>query len=264
MWGSVSHSRTLRHAAQPCLEPGFEPATFRSLVNLLYPLSYSRPYKWPFPPKYCTDLKYVQVYNDNSELRHVLPFWQLVPPQLPSSLQGENICRFQHQTVSHWIFSWRRFHAAVHPWTVLFVKNKMDLVSQTAVVHLGDNGRISAPLTLHFVFLFIVCVAINWHVCLLCRQLPSNYSTAHPSIHSLYINHFYINDINSYNIITLYIMGHYRWRSASLHLWVYHLSCFSTAMDNPVRQWSLSIYEQEFSKSTFSNKPIVKLPFWTD
>ena len=34
MWGSVSRSRTLRHAAQPCPEPGFEPATFRSLVNL--------------------------------------------------------------------------------------------------------------------------------------------------------------------------------------------------------------------------------------
>ena len=38
MWGSVSCSRT--HAAQPCLEPGFEPATFRSLVYLLYLLSY--------------------------------------------------------------------------------------------------------------------------------------------------------------------------------------------------------------------------------
>ena len=42
MWGSVSRSRTLRHAAQPCPEPGFEPATFRSLVDLLYPLSYSQ------------------------------------------------------------------------------------------------------------------------------------------------------------------------------------------------------------------------------
>ena len=41
MWGSVS--RTLQHAAQPCPELGFEPATFRSLVDLLYPLSYSRP-----------------------------------------------------------------------------------------------------------------------------------------------------------------------------------------------------------------------------
>ena len=29
MWGSVSCSRTLQHAAQPCPEPGFEPATFR-------------------------------------------------------------------------------------------------------------------------------------------------------------------------------------------------------------------------------------------
>ena len=38
MWGSVS--RTLQHAAQPCPEPGFEPATFWSLVDLLYPLSY--------------------------------------------------------------------------------------------------------------------------------------------------------------------------------------------------------------------------------
>ena len=38
MWGSVSRSRTLRHAVQPNLEPGFEPA----LVDLLYPLSYSR------------------------------------------------------------------------------------------------------------------------------------------------------------------------------------------------------------------------------
>ena len=43
MWGSVSRSRTLRHAAQPCPELGFEPATLRSLVDLLYPLSYSRP-----------------------------------------------------------------------------------------------------------------------------------------------------------------------------------------------------------------------------
>ena len=44
MWGSVSHSRTLRHAAQPCPELGFEPATLRSLVDLLYPLSYSHPH----------------------------------------------------------------------------------------------------------------------------------------------------------------------------------------------------------------------------
>ena len=43
MWGSVSHLRTLRHAAQPCPELGFEPVTFQSLVDLLYPLSYSRP-----------------------------------------------------------------------------------------------------------------------------------------------------------------------------------------------------------------------------
>ena len=35
MWGSVSCSKTLRHAAQPCPEPGFELATFRSLVDLL-------------------------------------------------------------------------------------------------------------------------------------------------------------------------------------------------------------------------------------
>ena len=39
MWGSVSCSRTLQHAAQPCPEPGFEPATFQSLVDLLYPMS---------------------------------------------------------------------------------------------------------------------------------------------------------------------------------------------------------------------------------
>ena len=43
MWGSVSCSRTLRHAAQPCPVPGFELATFWSLVDLLYPLSYSCP-----------------------------------------------------------------------------------------------------------------------------------------------------------------------------------------------------------------------------
>ena len=43
MWGSVSCSNTLRHAAQPCPEPGFELVTFGSLVDLLYPLSYSRP-----------------------------------------------------------------------------------------------------------------------------------------------------------------------------------------------------------------------------
>ena len=46
MWGSVSCSRTLWHAAQPCPEPGFERATFRSLVDLLYPLSYSHPSPW--------------------------------------------------------------------------------------------------------------------------------------------------------------------------------------------------------------------------
>ena len=45
MWGSVSRARTLRHAAQPCPELGFEPATLRSLVDLLYSLSYSRPTK---------------------------------------------------------------------------------------------------------------------------------------------------------------------------------------------------------------------------
>ena len=33
-----------RHAAQPCLEPGFELATFGSLVDLLYPQSYSPSY----------------------------------------------------------------------------------------------------------------------------------------------------------------------------------------------------------------------------
>ena len=40
MWGSVSCSRTRRHSAQP----GFEPATFQSLVDLLYPLSCNRPF----------------------------------------------------------------------------------------------------------------------------------------------------------------------------------------------------------------------------
>ena len=39
----VQCSRTLRYAAQPCPELGLEPATFWSLVDLLYPLSYSRP-----------------------------------------------------------------------------------------------------------------------------------------------------------------------------------------------------------------------------
>ena len=43
IWGSVSCSRTLQHAAQ--LSPGlvFEPAILWSLANLLYPLTYSRP-----------------------------------------------------------------------------------------------------------------------------------------------------------------------------------------------------------------------------
>ena len=41
MWGSVSCSKTLRHAAQPSRR--FELVTSRSLVDLLYPLSYSRP-----------------------------------------------------------------------------------------------------------------------------------------------------------------------------------------------------------------------------
>ena len=40
LMGSVSCSRTLQHAAQP----RFEPATFQSLGNLLYLLSYSRPF----------------------------------------------------------------------------------------------------------------------------------------------------------------------------------------------------------------------------
>ena len=42
-WGQGTPSRTLRHAAQHCPEQGFEPATFRSLVDLLYPLSYNCP-----------------------------------------------------------------------------------------------------------------------------------------------------------------------------------------------------------------------------
>ena len=33
----------MQHAAQHCPEQGFEPATFRSLVDLLYPLSYNCP-----------------------------------------------------------------------------------------------------------------------------------------------------------------------------------------------------------------------------
>ena len=44
VWGSASCSRTLRHAAQLSPGLGFEPATFRSLADLLYPLSYSRPF----------------------------------------------------------------------------------------------------------------------------------------------------------------------------------------------------------------------------
>ena len=44
IWSLVSCSRTLWPAAQLSLgEPEFEPATFQSLANLLYPLSYSRP-----------------------------------------------------------------------------------------------------------------------------------------------------------------------------------------------------------------------------
>ena len=44
IWGSVSCSRTLQHAAQLSPgEPGFEPGTFRTLADLLYPLSYSHP-----------------------------------------------------------------------------------------------------------------------------------------------------------------------------------------------------------------------------
>ena len=42
--GSVSCSRTLRHAAQLSLELGFGPATLQSLVDLLYLLSCSRPF----------------------------------------------------------------------------------------------------------------------------------------------------------------------------------------------------------------------------
>ena len=43
IWGSVSCSKTLRHAAQLSRELGFEPATFRSLADLLYPLSTAVP-----------------------------------------------------------------------------------------------------------------------------------------------------------------------------------------------------------------------------
>ena len=41
MWGSLSCSRTPRLAAQPSPELGFEPVTFWSLANLLYPLKIS-------------------------------------------------------------------------------------------------------------------------------------------------------------------------------------------------------------------------------
>ena len=46
--GSVSCSRTLQHAAQPSPEQGFEPTTFWSLADLLYPLSYSYPHVFAF------------------------------------------------------------------------------------------------------------------------------------------------------------------------------------------------------------------------
>ena len=51
IWGSVSCSRTFQHAAQlgPAQELVFKPATFRSLADLLYPLSHSRPI-FAFPP----------------------------------------------------------------------------------------------------------------------------------------------------------------------------------------------------------------------
>ena len=39
IWGSVSCSRTLRHAAQLSPDLGFEPVTFQSLADLLSPLS---------------------------------------------------------------------------------------------------------------------------------------------------------------------------------------------------------------------------------
>ena len=43
IWGPVSCSRTVWHAAKLSPELGLEAATFRSLADLLYPLSYSRP-----------------------------------------------------------------------------------------------------------------------------------------------------------------------------------------------------------------------------
>ena len=45
IWGSVSCSRTLRHAAQLSLELEFEPVTFWSVADLLYLPSYS--HTWP-------------------------------------------------------------------------------------------------------------------------------------------------------------------------------------------------------------------------
>ena len=52
IWGSLSCSRTLQHAAQLSPELGSEPATFRSLVNLLHLLSYSRPWIVTNHPKH--------------------------------------------------------------------------------------------------------------------------------------------------------------------------------------------------------------------
>ena len=49
IWGSISCSRTLWHAAQLSLELGLEPATFLSQADLLYPLSYSHPVMGLFP-----------------------------------------------------------------------------------------------------------------------------------------------------------------------------------------------------------------------
>ena len=45
IWGSVSCSRKLQHAAQLSPELGFKPATCRSLADLLDPLSYRHPLK---------------------------------------------------------------------------------------------------------------------------------------------------------------------------------------------------------------------------
>ena len=59
IWGSVSCSRSLRHAAQFSLELRFEPATLRSLADLLYLLSCATLLHCSFDLKYFTNI-YIQ------------------------------------------------------------------------------------------------------------------------------------------------------------------------------------------------------------